>query len=429
VRGILGLLALGVCVGCAQPRQPTGGEPRQVQPLVVDVSPEPFATITDLRRPVVIRFDERLSERLEGVRDLSDAVLVSPETGPVRARRGRRHVEVSVAGGWQPGLVYRVVVLPVLRDLFGNVRTEPVELVFSTGAAIDETAVAGLIEDRITGQAAAGARVEAVHREAGHTYVAVADSAGFFALRYVPEGSYDMTAWMDRDRDREPDFHEPQDTASFLLTAQDTVLLELQLLPQDTTPARLARAAVVDSTKVELTFDDYFEPGPVDGRARVYRTADSTFVMDGALFHGTRLDSLRALDRAAEEALADTLPTDTVPADTPLREARATPGPTAGRRPTEPPRHLPARELILRLPRPLQPETAYYVVVDGVTNIQGVPGGGGTAPFQTPAPRPPPAPDEPDPDAVDPDAVDPDAVDPMPAPPDPRPPDTVTAEP
>lgn len=416
MRGIFVLLIVAVSFGCAQPRQPTGGEPREIQPLVVDVSPEPFSTITDLGRPVIIRFDERLSERLDGVRELRDAVLVSPETGPVRARRGRRHVEISVAGGWQPGLVYRVVLLPVLRDLFGNVRTDPVELVFSTGAAIDETAVAGLVEDRITGRAAAGARVEAVHRDAGHTYVAVTDTAGFFALRHVPEGPYEMTAWMDQDRDREADFHEPQDTASFTLVAQDTVLLEVRLLPQDTTPARLARATAIDSTKIELAFDDYFEPGPVTGRGRIYRTADSTYVMDGSLFHATQLDSLHALDRAPDETLADTVaPTDTVPADTPLPMVRPTTRPTAGTQPPAPQRRLPANELILLLPRPLEPDEAYYVVVEGVTNIQGVPDGGGTRPFQTPARPPPPDPDDEDPDAEDPDAEDrppPDAVPP-----------------
>ncbi len=424
MRGVLALMVAVAVSGCAQPRQPTGGEPREIQPLVVDVSPAPFSTITDLRQPVIIRFDERLSERLEGVRDLRDAVLVSPETGEIRARRGRRHVEIAVVGGWQPGLVYRVVVLPVLRDLFNNVRTEPVELIFSTGAAIQETAVAGLIEDRITGRSAAGARVEAVHRDAGHAYVAVADSAGFFAFRHVPEGPYDLVAWMDQDRDRSPDFNEPQDTASFMLAVQDTVLLELSLLPQDTTPPRLTRAAAIDSTKIELTFDDYFEPGPVQGRARVYAATDSSYVMDGGLYHGTALDSLRALDRAAEEALADTVPVDppadTVPIDTVVVNAtpgqvRTPVGPPAGRQAPSPQRPLPAREIVLLLPGPLEPETAYYVVVEGVTNIQGVPGGGGTASFQTPPRRPQPEPEPGDP--ADPDAPAPERDPPVPDPP------------
>jgi hypothetical protein len=391
------LVAAGVAVGCAQPRQPEGGPPVVTPPRVVAVSPAPYSVLTDLRQPVVIRFDERLSERFEGVQDLRDAVLISPRTGDVRARRGRRHLEIAVEGGWQPDRVYRVEVLPVLRDLFNNVRREPIDLIFSTGAPIPETAVAGFAEDRITGNPARGARVEATRDGDPVPYVAVADSAGFFALRELPPGDYGVQVWVDQNRNRIRDFAEPQDHARLTIVGGDTVVVEMGLLPGDTTPARLVRAAVVDSTRIQLAFDDYFEPGPIDGTGRIYRTADSTFLAYGELHHATRLDSLRALDRAAEEAVAaDTLrpaPADPLP-------ARAARPPARAERQATPGRELPARELILALPMTLIPGTAYFVVVEGVTNIQGVPGGGGTASFQVPAlPDPPPA--EPDPPPAD----------------------------
>jgi hypothetical protein len=407
----LALVLAGTMAACAQPRQPAGGPPVEHAPRVVDVSPEPFEVLSDLRRPVIIRFDERLSERLEGVREWRDAVIVSPETGEVRVRRGRRHIEVSLAGGWQPGLVYRVEVLPVLRDLFNNVREESVELVFSTGAPVPETALAGFVEDRITGRPVRGARIAATHGEAGHTYVALTDSAGFFALRHVPAGPYEVLGWVDQNRNQVADFGEPQDVESVNLTAADTAVIELQLLARDTTAARLLRAAVTDSQTVELGFDDYFAPGPVDGRARVYRAADSTFVVEGELFHATRLDSLRQadLDAARAEAGQETDPPEDQ--EEPRRDPRQRPQaqPRAPEAPARGP--LPARELILRLPGPLEPETSYFVVVTGVTNIQGVPEGGGRASFRTPAaPDPPPAP-----------AAPPPAPDPAAPPPDPDP--------
>jgi hypothetical protein len=382
---------------------------------------------------VVIRFDERLSERLEGVRSLEEAVLVSPETGEVRVRRGRRELRVSVAGGWQPGLVYRVVVLPVLRDLYGNVRTEAVELVFSTGAPIPETAVAGFVEDRLTGRVVPNARVHATHRDAIRTYMAVTDTAGFFSLRHVPEGSYDVVAWLDQNRNRAVNYAEPQDSGSFTLAARDTVILELGLLPGDTIPARLTRAEPIDSTKVRLSFDDYFEPGPVDATGRVYRAEDSTFVAFGELIHATRLDSLLAAERAAAEAAADTAPAVDVPrppadspavdvprppADSPAMRERLERRPGAGQAAPEA-SPLPARELVLVLPAPLAAETAYYVVVEDLVNIRGVPGGGGTATFRTPAARPPepePEPEPPEPEP-DPEPPEPDA-EPPPPPPD-----------
>jgi hypothetical protein len=399
-RLLVALAVLATTGGCAQPRQPTGGPPIDKPLQVVDVSPAPFSVVTELNRPVVIRFDERLSERLQGVRELRDAVIVSPETGDVRVRRGRRELRISVAGGWQPGLVYRVEVLPVLRDLFNNVREEPVELVFSTGPPIPETALAGFVEDRLTGQAVRGARVEATHDDSRHTYVVLSDSVGFFALRHVPEGRYEVQAWLDQNRNRIRDFAEPQDSARFTLAAQDTLVLELELLPRDTIPARLARVTPSDPTKFQLAFDDYFAPapGPVPGAARIYRLEDSTYVAEGMLFHATSLDSLRAAEEALAAAARDTLAADTLVTD-PDPEAAAPPAPPArrpeaprpGRAAAQPRGPLPSRDLIVLLEAPLEPDTRYFVVVEGVINIQGVPGGGGTASFRTAATARPPA--------------------------------------
>jgi hypothetical protein len=414
--------AVGMAFGCAQPRQPEGGPPVVTPPRVVAVSPAAYSRLTDLGRPVVIRFDERLSERLEGVQDLRDAVLVSPETGEVRVRRGRRHLEISVEGGWQPDQVYRVEVLPVLRDLFNNVRRESIDLIFSTGAPIPATAVAGFAEERLTGSPARGARVQAMRDGDPATYVTVADSAGFFALRELPPGDYGVHVWVDQNRNRILDFAEPHDTERVAVVAGDTVVVEMRLLPGDTTPARLARAAPIDSLRIELTFDDYFAPGPIDGTGRLYRTADSTFVAYGELHHLTRLDSLRAVDGAAEEAAAAAAAAaDTMrapDADTLAAEPPDTRRPErAAQRPGAPPRReLPARELILAMPMALTPGTAYFVVVEGVTNIQGIPGGGGTAAFQVPA-----LPDPPPPDAMPPDTTPPD-----PPPPDPPPSGTLS---
>jgi hypothetical protein len=411
-RWVLAACAVVLLTGCAQPRQPTGGPPIDRPPQLVYLSPEPLSVVTDLGRPAVFRFEERLSERLQGVRELADAVIVSPETGEVRVRRSRREIRVSLANDWQPGLVYRVQVLPVIRDLYNNVLDAPIELVFSTGPDIPETAVAGLVEDRITGRPVPGARVEATHVGTGHAYVALTDSAGFFALRHVPTGEYGLQAWLDQNRNREMDFNEPQDGAAIALAAQDTMVLELALLPQDTTPARLLRAEMLDSSKVQVAFDDYFGPvdGPMAGTAALYRLEDSTYVTHATIFHGTQLDSLRAAEAAVAElaAAAARAATDTIPAEPDLAQAAPT-----RRRAPDPRRPLPTQELVLLLGAPLEPDTRHYVVMDGLTNIRGVPGGGGTAPFRSPPPRPAePAPDDPGepdpPDAGDLAAPDPD---------------------
>lgn len=402
------LLVAAAAVGCAQPSTPPGGEIDRVPPRVVEVVPAAFDTLRELRDPVVIRFNERISERLQDVANWEEAVLVSPATSPVEVDAGRRRLEISLVRGWEPDRVYRIRVRPVFSDLFGNAREEPIDVVFSTGAPIPESALAGFITDALTGAAVPDARVEAVRRAEDVPYVAVTDTAGFFAMPFMPAGEYDLRAWVDQDRSLTPDFFEVQDSLDVAFAARDTAIVEVALLRPDTTPARLARAEPVDSTRVRLHFDDPFAPGGVDGRAVLYSLPDSVRIGDGRLLHASRLDSLTAVDTEATalqsetREVLDSLRQAAPPADTAAQAAAALERtaraiarhriaerdapealPGGGRPP------LPSQQLIFLAPVRLQPDSSYEVRVTGVTNIQGVAGGGGAANFTMP-PAPPP---------------------------------------
>jgi hypothetical protein len=100
--------------------------------------------------PVVFRFDERISER-----NFSERSSSCRRSTARCASSGRgNEVRVRIDGGWRPDRIYRVVLLPGVRDLFGNIRQEPAEIVFSTGPPIPSTAIAGIVMDRITGRPA-----------------------------------------------------------------------------------------------------------------------------------------------------------------------------------------------------------------------------------------------------------------------------------
>jgi hypothetical protein len=181
---------LAVAAGCARSYPPPGGEQDATSPRLLNTSPEPLATLPDFSGPVVFRFEERLSER-----GFSEAlVVVSPLDGALRVDRGRSEVRVEIDGGWRPNRVYRVVILPGLRDMFGNARSEPIELVFSTGPPVPSTAIAGIVVDPISERAARNPIVNAIRRADSAAYMAVGDTAGFFALRHLPLGVYDLRA-------------------------------------------------------------------------------------------------------------------------------------------------------------------------------------------------------------------------------------------
>lgn len=422
--------------GCARPARPPGGPEDRIPPMVVSTWPEPFETVPATREPVKILFSERISERTTRGR-LEDAVLVSPATGAIEVNLTRTRLEVSVAGGWREGLVYRVRVLPFLRDLFNNAMDAPFELVFSTGGGFYEHVVAGLVTDHLTGEAVEGARVEARENREGEgpvgpVYLSRTDDEGIFALRYLPPGAYTLRVYQDVNRNGVPDFREPQDSSTvylgFLPPRQDTLVTRLALLRPDTTAATLVRVEVQDSATLRLVFDDHLMPEYPLSLVQV------TLVLEGQGERGIRpllwkrgldslrayRDSLRAVERArvredSLRAVADSLrgvadslqarlaalraAGDTTAADSldrlltevrgrvlavtaappGVRTPAAMPPPQRGRPGGTADRPLPAQEFYAVLDPPLLPNRPYRLRVTGVVNVNGLRGGGGEA--------------------------------------------------
>lgn len=372
-------LAGGLVWGCARAAPPPGGPPDLIPPFVVETVPDTFARVPDYRGPVILRFSKRISER-PSRGSWNEAVVVSPESGAVRVRVRRDALEIRPEGGILPGRVYRVSLAPVVRDLFQNTLMDPFELVFSTGPDFEPGVLAGLVWDRVTGEPLPDHRVEAVAVGDTVRHLARSDSAGIFALRYLPAGSYEVTAWLDRNRNRRLDETEPRGRVETPL-AGDTVVVTIPVLTPDTTPARVTRVELQDSVTIRVSFDDPLDPDrPLDDvRWRLIRLSDSTEVpIVRGIFHRAGLEEILRRDREAEG-----LP--------PEEAAPPRPGLPPGRtvRTTTPDgRPLPARELFLLLSLPLAAGEPHRVEVEGVVNLHGVPGGGGEGTVERAAPTP-----------------------------------------
>jgi hypothetical protein len=396
----LSLLAGVFAVGCARSLPPPGGDRDETPPEVIATTPQEHEVITELNRPVVFRFDERISER-----GATESILVSPLTGEPRVKRGRSEIRVEMPGGWKPDQVYTIVLLPGLRDLFGNERREPASLVFSTGPPVPSTAIAGIVLDRLTGRPANQVVVQASKRADSVVYTTVGDSAAFFALTNLPAGIYDVTAFVDQNRNRRRDPSEAFGRGPVipLNTDRDTMALVLQVVPADTTPPRLARAEGRDTMEVRVIFDDYLDPDtPLESiQISLFALPDTTPVAGAPEL--MRVDTFEARVRAREDSLRareDSLRADTVAADT----ARPQPVPSPPGRQGAPRRQdrdttagpLPERELVLIPAIPLARESKYLLRVEGATNVTGLSGGGGTAEFEIPARAATSAPARPD---------------------------------
>jgi len=386
---ILGVLAFTLSISCARPLGPPGGIPDREPPQLIGVSPAQRAIVPGFSGKVVFTFDETLSER--GA--VPDLVEVSPETGRIFFERDGREIKVEIEGGWQPNQIYRVVVLPGLQDRFNNARKETAEIVFSTGPVIPNTAIAGLIRDRVTGQPVASARVTAISRVDSVTHVTATDADGFFALRYMPLGNFLIRAYEDRNRNHRPDFPEKQaDGNAALGFAADTQVVELSLMQPDTTPARVLRAEFKDSLQIRVFFDDYLEPGRQQQlTASLFQLPDSTAVPVAQVLSQREYESIRAAEQARQDSITQAQ-RDTARGDT-LAAQRPRPAPPAqvpvsrpGVVPPDTSVVLPFQEIVVVPAQPLRPRTRYRVIVQGAFNIAEIAGGGGTTTFETPAP-------------------------------------------
>ncbi len=387
---------------CANLGGPPGGPRDLTGPQVVETFPDTFAVVAAFDHEIRIVFNERISER--GVRGTLDgAVTISPESGEIRVRHSSRELRVTMEGGFQPDEVYRVTVQPIVQDLFRNEMADAFEFIFSTGAEMTPTVLAGSIVDRLTELPIEGARVTArvepspgVQESADRvvpTHVAITDSRGVYAFRYVPPGRYVLTAFVDQNRNREHDGLEPIGIGREELNPADTVLLDFALLVPDTTPAMVVRVDVVDSLTLAVEFDDFLDSaselagvsmslGPDSLRPPVVVTIlherdylsrqgaiqDSLYVSDSIRFveERQRIESLRSAgDSIAADEIESELTIPRPPAEANARALQA--------------RDLPKQALYLLLADTLAMDLPYELFVAGVTNINGVPGGGGTA--------------------------------------------------
>lgn len=423
-------------VGCARQGVPTGGEPPAIPPSVVATTPDTFAVLPDFRDAVVVGYNRPISERAGGG-SLTGLVDVSPRLGEVQVRNRGNAVEISMEGGFPPGRVYRVSIQPGVTDLYGQATDEPFELVFSTGAPFHPNVVAGVVEDRITGQAVAGARVEGFLPGDSVPISAVTDSEGIFALRYVPPGVLSLRSYLDRARNFQLDETDPRDSVAVELAEGDTVMVfDLALLVPDSTPAVLGAVQVEDSLALRLTFDDHLDPDwdPSEATVTLSRADGGAVPQVTTLIHPAQRDSMVALEReaqaerdaaareaeleaarqeaevaAADEEVEAGAVEEEAEAEAARQELEAEVGavedlqgqgrpgdvsvgrPGQARPPSSPP--LPQPLLFAVLAAPLEPEMEYQVVVAGVQNVNGLSNGGGEVQFRTPAPPPPPEPD------------------------------------
>ena len=313
----LGLLALAAA--CAKSQEPPGGPPDFRPPTIIAVVPDSGTVQPGFRDAAEFRFDEVISEQSGG--KLEDLVLVSPRPERVQVSWKRDRLEVRPKGGWRPGTVYQVRLLPGIADLRNNRLLAGHELIFSTGPDIPDTRLSGTVINWPAGRLAIRALVEAISG-AGTSdslvYAAQADSAGEFALRALPPGDYLLVGTVDENNNRRRDRREAFDSVTIRLDSTEAQVL--WSFVHDTVGPQLRTATHLDSVTIRLEFSQHLRPGgPDSGAVTALLLPDSTPVALDTVLLPAEYDSLRAAQAAVRDSLAALAADSAARADTTAR--------------------------------------------------------------------------------------------------------------
>ncbi len=411
-------LVLLLAAGCAHIAPPPGGPEDKGPPMLLATHPDSFAAYPDWNEDVEFRFDEVVSEGGSpniglGTGDLEKLVVLSPgeEVPVVRWRRNR--ITVRPREGWRPNTVYRIELLPGVRDLRNNISRGTAVVTFTTGGPLPTDTLRGRVVDWSTARPAPGATVLAVLLPDSLAYRTVTDSTGRFTLGPLPGGEYLVYGVLDANRNGRLDPREHFDTARAVPARRDVG--ELWAFRHDSTRLRAQAATADDSVTVAVTFSAQLDPYqrlPADS-ARLLALPDSTPLPVLAVLPRTAYDSVYRARR-------DTTRADTTRADTVATRRPAPPGARRDTVDTGPLTTRPALfdRLLLRLGQPVTPGGRYLVQVHGVRSVSGIasdvqiplvlpaapaapaPGDTAAAPPDTGAGRPDTASTRPDPAAV-----------------------------
>lgn len=264
-------------VACAQVREITGGEKDSAGPALLSSDPPNYST-GFLGRRIELRFDERIR-----VERITDRLLVSPPlaTPPaVRVAHGR-DVIVELTSPLLANTTYTFGFGEVIKDLTEGNAASGVDLVVSTGDALDSLMIGGGVRHAFEGSPMKDVLVmlydaddTAAFRSARPVYAARTDANGGFALRHLRSGDYRIAALRDQNANYRYDL--PNEEIAF---ASDVV----------------SPAVEHDSTRSLIVLSLFQEVGAAQ------RIREARVTVDGALRvlleHAARTVALRDAER------------------------------------------------------------------------------------------------------------------------------------
>lgn len=355
-------------------------------PRLVRVTPDTNSLrVTD--KVASFYFDETINDRGSGPQEIDNFFLVSPSDGSNHVSWHRSRIDIRPRLGFRPNTAYTIILLPGLSDLRNNAMKKGATVVFSTGSEIPTLRLTGTVFDWPAERPAARALIQAITTDS-ITYLAQSDSAGQFSVGPLPPGSYLLRAIVDQNNNRALDRNEPYD--SVRVTAPERAPVELLAIPRDTLPTRILTVVVADSVTLRATFDRPLDPAAIPSVSafRIVGPDSATVAISAALTPRQESERVSAQLQARGDSVrrADSVVGRKLPTAS-NRPAEPAPLLAMGAKPSVPP---PPTMIVLRLARPLAPNTLYRLRVTDARSLSGRLLSSERS-FTSPRPAPPPA--------------------------------------
>ncbi len=293
-------------LGCAQTGTPPGGPVDKTPPALVEVVPAPGAVNVPPGDRIILQFSERVVPPTTG-----RAFFVSPR--PAHEPKIRWHgdrVEIILPDSFKTNQTYIITPSTAISDLRGNRFDSLGAIAFSTGPVIDTGRVAGAVyqADKAKGGLLAALFEAAQITDTTQydslypTYLGQSNVSGEFAFAYLPDKTYQLIVYEDRNRN---DLFDPA-SEPFALADRPIAVggplplnhLRLNLTKEDTASAGVLTATFSTDRVLKVRLNraiplDLLRSDP--SKALLIDPADTTRRIPSTALAQSNLDSSSAL--------------------------------------------------------------------------------------------------------------------------------------
>ena len=293
------LAALTALTSCANPGGAPGGGPKDMTPPVLLVAEPPQGTVDFQAKVVTMDFDEFIELREQ------DKIYASPVLSQVTYSSNLKKLKVEIDDTLRPDYTYTIRFGNSVVDMHEYNPIPDFHYVFSTGATIDSTYMAGRVLKAVDYKPEKDVRLLFyLHRPDSFPfqdepdYVAIADKEGWFEAIHMKEGCYYVYGVMDENQDYRID------PVTEMMAYTDSCIPSRKMIPEPVLSAADS-LALIDS--LMQAADSLMEVADSLAWVAAYAAYDADTV--GA-------DTAAAAYTAYTESVADSDTAETIAADT-----------------------------------------------------------------------------------------------------------------